>query len=114
MTLDQFRKVALGLPGVEERAHMAHPDFRVAGKIFATLEYPDQDWGMVALTPEQQEDYLRSHPDVFVPAAGVWGRRGATLVRLKAADLETVGSAMTLAWQNRSQKSPPRRRRRAV
>ena len=72
MTLDQFRKVALSLPGVEERAHMAHPDFRVAGKIFATLEYPDQEWGMVALTPEQQEDYVQSHPDVFVPAAGVW------------------------------------------
>lgn len=115
MTAGQFRKIALDLPGAEERAHMAHPDFRVAGKIFATLGYPDEDWGMVALTPEQQEIYLRSHPEVFVRATGAWGQRGATLVRLKAADLETAGSAMTSAWKNRAEKGrqqpgKPRRR----
>jgi hypothetical protein len=107
MTVSQFRKLAVSLPGVEERAHMGHPDFRVAGKIFATLGYPDKDWGMVALTPEQQQDYLQSHPDVFVRAAGAWGRRGATLVRLKAADPEAAGGAMTAAWKNRARKKPP-------
>jgi hypothetical protein len=111
MTASQFRKIALGLPGVEERSHMGHPDFRAGGKIFATLGYPDSDWGMVALTPEQQEDYLQAHPDAFLRAAGAWGRRGSTLVRLKAADPETVGEAMTAAWKNRAQKKPSRARR---
>ena len=66
---------------------------------------------MVSLTPEQQADYLQSHPDVFVPAAGAWGSAGSTLVRLKAADSETVGAAMTAAWKNRVQKkrSAPKR-----
>lgn len=117
MTPDQFRKVALSFADVEERAHMAHPDFRVAGKIFATLGYPDEDWGMVALTPEQQEVYLRSHPEAFVRVTGVWGERGATLVRLEAADLETVGSAMTSAWKNREERGrrqPDKPRRRGT
>lgn len=112
MTVSQFRKIALSLPGVEERAHMGHPDFRVAGRIFATLSHPDEGWSMVALTPEQQAHYLRSHPDVFAPAAGAWGCGGATLVRLKAADPETVGDAMTAAWKNRAEKQPSGRTRR--
>lgn len=104
MTAGQFRKIALDLSGVEERAHMGHPDFRVGGKIIASLGYPDDEWGMVALTPEQQEECLRLRPDVFAPVNGAWGRRGATLVRLKAADTEAAGAAMTLAWKNRAQK----------
>lgn len=111
MTATQFRNIATNLPEVEERVHRGHPDFRVAGKIFATLGYPDKDWGMVALTPEQQRDYLQSHPGVFAPAAGAWGRRGSTLVRLKDADAETVGDAITAAWKNRAQKKRSKTRR---
>ena len=81
MTADKFRKLALSFPEVSEQAHMAHPDFRVGGKIFATLG-PDEDWGMVKLTPNQQEPLVRGEPEVFQPASGAWGRRGATIVRL--------------------------------
>jgi hypothetical protein len=68
-------------------------------------------WAMVALTPEQQRDCLQSHPDAFTPAAGAWGRQGSTLVRLKAADTETVGDAITAAWKNRVQKKRSKARR---
>ena len=99
MTITQFRRIAVSLPGAEERAHMGHPDFRVGNKIFATLGSPDKLWGMVKLTPEQQQVYLRNHADGFTPAAGAWGRNGCTLVRLGSADPETVGQAMTDAWK---------------
>lgn len=99
MTPNQFRKVALGLPGAEERAHMAHPDFRVRGKIFATLGYPDDGHGMVKLTPDQQVDCMETDPS-FSPPAGAWGRRGATTVLLKTADPEIVRIALAAAWRN--------------
>jgi hypothetical protein len=77
---------------------MAHPDFRANGRIFATLS-ADAQWGMVKLTPEQQREFMRAEPDTFVPAKGAWGRGGSTMVRLASADGDTVGEAMTLAWQ---------------
>lgn len=77
---------------------MAHPDFRAHGRIFATLS-PDAEWGMVTLTPEQQQEFVRAEPGTFVPAKGAWGRGGSTMVRLASAGRETVGEAMTLAWQ---------------
>ena len=79
---------------------MGHPDFRVGGKIFATLGYPDELWGMVKLTPEQQEAFVESHPKVFAPVKGGWGLRGATNVRLKAASRRTLGPALETAWRN--------------
>ena len=82
-----------------EGAHMGHPDFRVNGKIFATL-HPDLKSGMVKLTPAQQEIFIGDHPALFAPESGAWGRQGCTRVRLDAADEDTVGEAMTLAWQN--------------
>jgi hypothetical protein len=94
MTAHQFRRLALSLPGVEERSHMAHPDFRVGGKVFATLGYPDKNWGMIKLTPDQQRSLVRTYPGVFVPATGAWGRRGSTLVRLKSADTDVVEEAI--------------------
>jgi hypothetical protein len=100
MTPNQFRKIALGLKDVIERAHNGHPDFRVRGRIFATLGYPDWKWGMVRLTPDQQRTWVREHPDVFVPVKGKWGEQGSTTVRLDALDEETLGEAVTLAWQN--------------
>src|SRR4051794_37453922 len=86
------------MTGAIEGAHMGHPDFRVNGKIFATL-YPDGHNAMVKLTPEQQSDLIGAHP-AFQPASGAWGRQGCTTVVLEAADTSTVGEAMTLAWQN--------------
>jgi hypothetical protein len=82
-----------------EGAHMGHPDFRVHGKIFATL-HPDQQWGMVKVTPEQQQRFVSEVPATFKPENGAWGRQGCTAVRLSEADEDLVGEAMTLAWQN--------------
>jgi hypothetical protein len=104
MTVNQFRRIALSLPGVEERRHMAHPDFRVGGKIFATLGYPDKSWGMVKLTPEQQRMFVPAHPHIFEPAPGAWGWQGSTLVRLKPANADIVHEAMTAAWLGRAPK----------
>jgi hypothetical protein len=104
MTAADFRKLALALPEAEERAHMSHPDFRVGGKIFATLGYPDKSCGMVKLSPEQQHYFSKAEPDVFVPAKGAWGRRGATSVHLKTARKETLSKAIQAAWRNTAPK----------
>jgi hypothetical protein len=99
LTADQFRRIALNMKDAIERAHMGHPDFRANGRIFATL-YPDGERGMVQLSPEQQQEFVRGNPTVFVPASGAWGRQGSTTVRLDSVDEDTLGEAMTLAWQN--------------
>ena len=104
MTANDFRKMALALPETEERSHMNHPDFRVCGKIFATLAYPDQAWGMVNLTPEQQHYFSKDEPEVFVPINGAWGRRGATRVNLKAAKKDSLRKAIQAAWRNTAPK----------
>jgi hypothetical protein len=98
MTPNQFRQVALSLSDVIESAHMKHPDFRVQGKVFATLGYPDEQWGMVKLAPDEQQEFMREEPEIFVPANGAWGRRGCTLVRLKEAKVGVVRKAMRAAW----------------
>jgi hypothetical protein len=100
--------MALSLPEVEERSHMGHPDFRVGGKIFATLPHPDKGVGMVKLTPEQQRVYIQAHPNVFAPAQGAWGLGGSTLVQLKDADPEVLLEAMRAAWLGRAPKKPVR------
>src|ERR1700691_3790325 len=105
LTTKQFRQIALSFPETDERAHMRHPDFRVNGKIFATLGYPDKSWGMVKLTPEQQEELMNEEPKVFVPAAGAWGRKGSTTVRLKSAKKATVRRALEAAWRNTAPKA---------
>src|SRR5271167_370908 len=94
MTANDFRKLALSLPETEERSHMNHPDFRVCGKIFAMLGYPDKSRGMIRLSPEQQHYFSKDYPQAFVPVNGAWGRRGATSVHLKAAKQETLRKAM--------------------
>jgi hypothetical protein len=103
MTSAEFRTLALSFPEAVEFAHMNHPDFRVGGKIFATLG-PDESWGMVKLTPDQQTLFLRTAPALFEPASGAWGRRGATIVQLRAADELTVTQALTAAWRNTAPK----------
>ncbi|MFO0965000.1 MAG: MmcQ/YjbR family DNA-binding protein [Gemmataceae bacterium] len=108
MTQTQFRSLALSLPEASEGAHMDHPDFRVGGKIFATLA-PERGWGMVKLTPEQQAIFLKTDADGFEPASGAWGKRGATMVHLKKVDEATVREALRLAWRNTAPKRLARR-----
>lgn len=98
MTANAFRRIALAMEGAVESAHMGHPDFRVKGRIFATL-HADNNAAMVKLSPEQQQDFVREHRSCFLPENGAWGRLGCTRVLLGSADEETVGEAMTLAWQ---------------
>jgi hypothetical protein len=100
MTAAGFRRLALALREADESAHMGHPDFRVGGRIFATLGYPDAGWGMVKLTADQQALFLRVAPDVFAPAKGAWGRRGSSTVHLKNASAALVRDALAAAWGN--------------
>jgi hypothetical protein len=103
MTADGFRKLALSLPETSESAHMNHPDFRVKGKIFATLSQ-DEKLGMVKLTPEQQAQFMATEPDVFEPCSGAWGERGCTNIKLRAAKKATVQQALVAAWRNTAPK----------
>lgn len=97
VTPDQFRRIALSLPDSVEGAHMGHADFRVGGKIFATLGHPDAAWGMVQLKPDQQALLVATTPEVFTPVPGGWGRQGSTHVKLSAADAATLKHALTMA-----------------
>jgi hypothetical protein len=99
---DDFRRIALSFEGAAEGAHMGHADFRVRGRIFATLGAPDAAHGMVALRPEQQEDFIAMAPGGFRPANGAWGRQGSTLVRLDAVDAEMLETALAAAWRRRA------------
>lgn len=103
MKADEFRALALALPEATEGAHMDHPDFRVRGKIFATLA-ADGTWGMVKLTPAQQADFVRARPEVFERVNGAWGARGATKVRLSAASKAAARRALVAAWRNTAPK----------
>jgi len=100
VTANDFRRIALSLPETAEHAHMDHPDFRVAGKIFATLGYPDKQWGMVKLHPNDQARFYEAQPEVFVPAKGAWGKRGATTVKLQSAKAADLRQALLAAWRN--------------
>ena len=103
MTETDFRRMALGMKGAVEKAHMDHPDFRVEGRIFATLHH-DRTSGMVKLTPEQQDAFVRDQPAAFKPENGAWGRQGCTAVLLAKVDEDTLGEALTLAWRNVAEK----------
>ena len=109
MTPQQFRKIALSLPDTFESEHMGHPDFRVGGKIFASLGAPSTDWGMVKLTPEQQQTFCDADSDAFQPCNGGWGRQGCTNVRLSAANTTVVRSALNLAIENVVASQPRKR-----
>ena len=96
-----YRRIALEMPGAEERSHMGHPDFRVGGKIFATLD-AGETRGVVLLAPEQQEMLVEAEPAVFQPVPGGWGRKGSTQVFFQSADEATVRSALSMAWRKRA------------
>ena len=110
MTADDFRKLALSFPEAVESAHMHHPDFRVCGKIFATLGYPDENSAVVKLTADQQRDLVRGDPNVFRPVKGAWGRRGSTSIHLPSAKIDIVREALGAAWRNTAPKRLARTR----
>ena|ERR1044072_1206884 len=99
---DDFRRIALSFPGAEERAHMGHPDFRVGGRIFATLHGPGKGTGAVMLLPEQQELAMAAEPGAFSPAAGAWGRGGSTVVTLDSVSDDWLERALRWAWEKRA------------
>ena len=105
MDADDFRRIALSLEGAEESSHMGKPDFRVSGRIFATLASADQGYGNLMLTPEQQAAFVQERPEVFVPIAGGWGRMGMTHIRLAAAKEEVLAGALRTAWKLRLEKN---------
>jgi YjbR len=99
MTAEQFRRLVLSFEGSEEHAHHGHPDFRVNGRIFSTLGFPNDLRAMVKLTPEQQADFVHDYPTVFSPANGKWGLRGATSISLPKARKAELSRAVEAAWQ---------------
>jgi hypothetical protein len=101
MNADDFRRIALNFEGAEESPHMGAPDFRVHGKIFATLASQHQGYGNLKLTPKQQADFVRELPEVFLPISGGWGRMGMTHIRLAEASEDVLAGALRAAWQLR-------------
>ena len=105
MNVADFRRIALSLPGAEEASHIGSPDFRVSGKIFATLASQKQGYRNLMLTPAQQAEFVQEQPDVFVPVAGGWGKNGATHVRLSATNEDLLAGALRTAWKLRLEKN---------
>jgi hypothetical protein len=104
MTPNEFRELALSFPEAIESAHMHHPDFRVGGRIFATVGYPDENSAMVKLSPDDQKEFVRTRPGIFTPVKGAWGRQGATNINLPAVTIKIAREALTAAWRNTAPK----------
>lgn len=102
LTADNFRDLALSLPRAIESSHMNHPDFRVDGRIFASLDSPRHGFAMVTLTPVQQGEFVKAHPRMFMPVKGGWGVKGATNVELRFATKTAVREALLTAWTNKA------------
>ena len=111
MTPDDFRRIALSLEGAEEGSHMGAADFRVAGRIFATLAARDQGYGNLMFSPEQQAAFVDELPEVFIPIRGGWGRMGATHIVLSKANKDVLSGALQAAWQLRKEKNAKTRKR---
>lgn len=105
MKASDFRRIALSLEGAEEGSHMGAADFRIGGRIFATLASEKQGYGNLMLTPELQADFVRELPDVFLPVQGGWGRMGATHIRLAKASEDVLAGALRTAWKLRVEKN---------
>ncbi|MFN7937634.1 MAG: MmcQ/YjbR family DNA-binding protein [Bryobacteraceae bacterium] len=103
MTADDFRRIALSLDGAEQGSHMGAVDFRVGGRIFATLASVKQGYGNLMLTPEIQAGFLEDRPDVFLPIAGGWGRMGMTHIRLAESTEDVMEGALRTAWKLRTE-----------
>jgi hypothetical protein len=111
MTPADFRRIALSLPGAEEGSHMGATDFRVGGRIFATLASVKQGYGNLMLEPAQQADFVGEQPDIFLPIAGGWGRMGMTHIRLAEANEDVLAGALRVAWQLRVDKNQRTRKK---
>lgn len=105
MDANGFRRLALSLKGAEEGSHMGNPDFRVGGRIFATLAHQKKGYGNLMLTPEQQAAFVDELPEVFLPVAGGWGEKGATHIRLAVANEDVLAGALHTAWKLRLEKN---------
>jgi len=105
MTAKDFRRIALSLPGAEEGSHMGAVDFRVGGRIFATLASVKQGYGNLMLALEQQQAFVEELPEVFLPIPGGWGRMGMTHIRLAAASEDVLAGALRTAWKLRTDKN---------
>jgi hypothetical protein len=105
MNANDFRRIALLQEGAEEGSHMGSPDFRVGGRIFATLASQAEGYGNLMLSVEQQAAFVEEQPDVFLPIAGGWGRMGATHTRLAAANEDLLTGALHTAWKLRVEKN---------
>jgi hypothetical protein len=105
MKIADFRRIALALPGAEESSHMGQPDFRVGGRIFATLASAKQGYGNLMLTLEQQHAFVEELPEVFLPIKGGWGRMGMTHIRLDVAQEDVLAGALHTAWKLRVEKN---------
>ena len=110
MSAGRFRRTALALSRAIESAHHGKADFRVGKRIFATLGHPDENWGTVKLTAEQQQVLVEAEPDIFRPVPGGWGKQGYTNVLLAKADAATLKSALGMAWENVAPKTQARPR----
>jgi hypothetical protein len=110
MKAKDFRRLALQLEGVEEGSHMGAADFRVGGRIFATLAHEAKGYGNLMLTPAQQALFVEDQPHIFLPVAGGWGRNGATHVRLEAANEDLLAGALHTAWKLRREKNEKTRK----
>jgi hypothetical protein len=113
MTVNDFRRIALSFEGAEESSHMGAPDFRVDGRIFATLASAKQGYGNLMINPEQQAAFVEEMPKVFLPIHGGWGRMGTTHIRLAEATEDVLTGALHTAWKLRVEKnakSRPKRR----
>lgn len=113
MTPADFTRIALGLDGAEQGSHMGAVDFRVGGRIFATLAHAARGYGNLMLGPEEQAAFVEELPEVFVPVAGGWGRMGATHIVLARANEDVLRGALQTAWRRRAEANARTRKRRA-
>jgi hypothetical protein len=114
MTGDDFRRLALSLDGAEQGEHFGAKDFRVGGRIFATLASVSMGYGNLMLTPDQQAEFVAERPDLYLPIAGGWGRIGSTHIRLADASEDELAGALRAAWQTRVAKNQPKPRKKAA
>lgn len=105
MTAADFRRIALSLDGTEAGSHMGAEDFRVGGRIFATLASVAEGYGNLMLTPEVQADFVGEAPEIFIPVKGGWGRMGATHVVLAKVPRDVLEGAVRAAWKIRVEKN---------
>ncbi|MFZ0301794.1 MAG: MmcQ/YjbR family DNA-binding protein [Terracidiphilus sp.] len=105
MTSNDFRRIALSFEGAKEGSHMGATDFRVGGRIFATLASVKAGYGNLMITPELQAEFIAERPELFLPIHGGWGRMGMTHIHLAVADEDSLRGALSTAWKLRVEKN---------